>query len=72
MSVYISHAGEILSIPAEEDLAPDLLCDADCRSCLTSGTNGCPVRMRRFELLADGWLLQTSPYIRVDKNWKAA
>ena len=72
MSVYISHAGEFLAVPGEDDLAPHLLCDEDCRSCLTSGTNGCPVRMRQFELIADGWLLQTSTYIHIDNNRMAA
>ncbi len=72
MSVYISHAGEILSIPAEDDLAPHLLCDDDCRTCLTRGTNGCPVRMRQFEQIADWWMLETSTYIRLDKKRRAA
>lgn len=60
MSVYITHAGSLLGIPTEEDLPTERLCDGDCRQCLVVGTNSCPVRMRRFEAAADGWMLGRS------------
>ena len=58
MSVYITNGGTILAVPTEDDLAPAQLCANDCQACLIWGTNDCPVRMRQFELLADGWMLQ--------------
>lgn len=57
MSVYITHAGTILGIPTEDDLAPEQLCGDDCHVCLIVGTTSCPARMRRFELMADGMML---------------
>ena len=57
MSVYITHAGSLLGIPTEEDLPTEHLCGSDCRGCLVVGTNSCPIRMRRFEVVADGWML---------------
>lgn len=58
MSVYITLAGEILAVPTEDDLAPQSLCDDDCRACAVAGTSLCAVRMRRFELIADAWMIQ--------------
>lgn len=71
MSVCITLDGEIIVVLAEDDLAPHLLCDDDCSTCAAAGTDDCPVRMRRLELIADQWLLAGIGSGRVDKK-KAA
>lgn len=57
MSVYITHAGHLLGIPTEDDYAPQEACGGQCRECLRSPAARCPAQTRRFELLADAWML---------------
>ena len=57
MSVYITHAGHLLGIPTEDDYAPNEACGSECHECLQNPAARCPAQTRRFELLADAWML---------------
>ena len=73
MSVYITHAGHLLGIPTEDDYTPHEVCGGECRECLCHPAARCPAQTRRFELLADAWMLggPSNDYITLTRSVEA-